>query len=47
MNVYDKWGLNEMITKERIKEMNKNYKYCHIQMEIAKALRNNSKGKIL
>ena len=45
--ICDKWGLNEMITKECIKEMNKNYKYCHEQMERAKALRNNSKGKIL
>ena len=45
--ICDKWGLNKKITKERIKEMNKNYKNCHIQMEIAKTLRNNSKGKIL
>jgi len=45
--ICDKWELNKMITKECIKEMNKNYKYCHKQMERAKALRNNSKGKIL
>ena len=45
--ICDKWGLNEIITKERIKEMNKNYKYCHKQMERALGLRNNSKGKIL
>lgn len=45
--ICDKWELNKMITKECIKEMNKNYKYCHELMEKAKALRNNSKGKIL
>lgn len=45
--ICDKWELNKMITKECIKEMNKNYKYCHKQMERARALRNNSKGKIL
>lgn len=45
--ICDKWGLNKMITKECIKEMNKNYKYCHKQMERALGLRNNSKGKIL
>ena len=45
--ICDKWGLNKKITKERIKEMNKNYKYCHELMERALALRNNSKGKIL
>jgi hypothetical protein len=36
-----------MITKECIKEMHKNYKYYHEQMERAKALRNNSKARIL
>lgn len=45
--ICDKWGLNKKITKERIKEMNKNYKYCHELMEKARALRNNSKAKIL
>lgn len=45
--ICDKWELNKKITKECIKEMNKNYKYCHKQMERARALRNNSKGKIL
>lgn len=45
--ICDKWELNKMITKECIKEMNKNYKYCHKQMERARVLRNNSKGKIL